>query len=190
MNIILGSGSPSRKAVLSSMGFVFTVISPDIDEKAIRKEDPRELVTAIAQAKMDAVLNLVHEDAIVITSDQVMVVDGNVREKPRSKEEAYEFISTFSTKPQTATSCTVVCNTATGKRLYEVDEVTVTMDPVPDELVQRFVESGEAMKYAGGLAAEHPSFLPYVHFDGEMESLMGLPKVKTLRMIKEVECDD
>lgn len=186
MKIILGSSSPSRKAVLTSMGFVFTVISPDIDEKAIRKEDPRELVEAIAQAKMDAVLALVQEDAIVITSDQVMVVDGKVREKPRSKEEAYEFLSTFSTKPQTATSCTVVCNTATGKRVSAIDEVTVTMDPVPDEYVKTFIESGEAMKYAGGLAAEHPSFLPYVHFDGEMESLMGLPKEKTQKMIEEV----
>lgn len=187
MDIILGSGSLSRKAVLTSMGFVFTVISPDIDEKEIRKDDPRELVTAIAQAKMDAVLQMIHEDAIVITSDQVMVVDGKVREKPRSKEEAYEFLATFSTKPQTATSCTVVCNTATGKRVFAIDEVTVTMDPVPDEYVTSFVESGEAMKYAGGLAAEHPSFLPYVHFDGEMESLMGLPKEKTLKMIKDVE---
>ena len=168
------------------MGFVFTVISPDIDEKAIRKENPRDLVEAIAQAKMDAVLALVQEDAIVITSDQVMVVDGKVREKPRSKEEAYEFLSTFSTKPQTATSCTVVCNTATGKRVSAIDEVTVTMDPVPDEYVKTFIESGEAMKYAGGLAAEHPSFLPYVHFDGEMESLMGLPKEKTQKMIEEV----
>ena len=187
MKMILGSGSPSRKAVLTSMGFAFTVISPDIDEKAIRREDPRELVEAIAQAKMDAVLQMIHEDAIVITSDQVMVVGGHVREKPRSKEEAYAFLSTFSTEPQTATSCTVVCNTANGKRVHAIDEVIVTMDPVPDEYVRSFVESGEALRYAGGLAAEHPSFTPYVHFDGEMESLMGLPKEKTRKMIEAVE---
>lgn len=40
MNIILGSSSPSRKAVLESMGFVFTTISPDIDERAIRLFEP------------------------------------------------------------------------------------------------------------------------------------------------------
>ncbi|MBI5793725.1 Maf family protein [Candidatus Uhrbacteria bacterium] len=125
MTIILGSGSPSRKAVLTSMGFAFTVISPDIDEKTIRSDDPRELVSLIAQAKMDAVLQKVDSEAIVICSDQVMVVGGKVREKPSSKEEAYAFLSTFSTQPQTATSCTVVCNTATGKRVSAIDEVTV-----------------------------------------------------------------
>ena len=187
MNMILGSGSASRKIVLESMGFSFTVISPDIDEKAIRRDDPRELVEAIAQAKMDTVLKLVVEPAIVITSDQVMVVNGKVREKPRSKEEAYEFLSTFSTQPQTATSCTVVCNTTTGKRVFALDEVMVSFDPIPRENIREFVESEQAFKYAGGLAAEHPLFFPYAHFDGEMESLMGLPKEKTRKIMKEVE---
>jgi len=54
------------------MGFVFEIVSPDIDEKAIRRDDPRELVEAIAQAKMDAVLQKIDGDAIVITSDQVL----------------------------------------------------------------------------------------------------------------------
>lgn len=186
MTIILGSSSPSRKVVLESMGFTFTIISPGIDERAIRRDNPRELVTAIAQAKMDAVLAQVEGDVLVICSDQVMVVDGKVREKPTSKEEAYAFISTYSTKPQVATSATVVCNTATGKRACEVVEVTVTFDPIPPENIREFVESGESLKYAGGLAAEHPLFTPFVHVDGEWEALMGLPKVKTLEMMERV----
>lgn len=186
MNIILGSSSPSRKLVLESMGFAFTIISPDIDERVIRRDDPRELVTAIAQAKMDAVLAQVEGEAIVICSDQVMVVDGKVREKPESKEEAYAFISTYSTKPQIATSATVVYNTATGKRVCEVVEVAVTFDPIPPENIREFVESKQVMKYAGGLAAEHPLFTPFVHVEGEWEALMGLPKEKTLEMIEAV----
>lgn len=186
MTIILGSSSSSRKAVLESMGFAFTVISPDIDERAIRREDPRELVMAIAQAKMDAVLAQVKGEAIVICSDLVIVVDGVAREKPESKEEAYAFMATYSTKPQVATSATVVCNTATGKRVCEVVEVTVTFDPIPQENIREFVESEQTMRYAGGLAAEHPLFTPFVHVEGEWEALMGLPKEKTLQMIEAV----
>ena len=186
MNIILGSSSPSRKIVLEAMGFAFTIISPDIDERAIRRDDPRGLVTAIAQAKMDTVLAMVQGDAIVITSDQVIVVDGHVREKPVNREEAYAFMATFAEIPQVATSATVVCNTANGKRVCEVVEVSVTCDPIPEENIREFVETEQALKYAGGLAAEHPLFEPYVHVDGEWEALMGLPKAKTLEMIKQV----
>ena len=169
------------------MGFVFEVISPDIAERAIRRDDPRELVSAIAQAKMDTVLEKVHEEAIVITSDQIMVVDGVVREKPLTKEEAYAFISTFSLKPSVATSCTVVENTATGKREQAVVEVSAIFDPIPEHNVKTFVESGEALRYAGALAAEHPLFRPYVHVDGEWEALMGLPKARTLEMVRLVQ---
>ncbi|TAL50655.1 Maf-like protein [Patescibacteria group bacterium] len=186
MNIILGSSSPSRKAVLEAMGYSFTIISPDINERAIRRDDPRKLVTAIAQAKMDAVLEQVVEDAIVICSDQVMVVDGIVREKPTSKEEAYAFIAAFDQKPQITTSATVVCNTLNGKRICEVVEVTVTFDLIPRENIREFVETEQAFKYAGGLAAEHPLFLPFVHVEGEWEALMGLPKAKTMEMIQKV----
>lgn len=135
---------------------------------------------------MDAVLEKVDGDAIVICSDQVMVVDGKVREKPASKEEAYAFIATYEVMPQVATSATVVCNTVNGRRVCEVVEVSVTFDPIPQENIREFVETEQAHKYAGALAAEHPLFSPFVHVDGEWEALMGLPKQKTLEMIEAV----
>lgn len=187
MRIILGSSSPSRKVVLEAMGFVFDVVSPDIDERAIRRDSPRELVEAIAQAKMDTVLRQIVDDAIVITSDQVIVVDGEVHEKPQTKEEAYQYVATFTRVPQVATGATVVCNTKTGKRLCEVTEVIVTFDPIPEENIREFVESGKALTVAGGLAAEHPLFAPYAHVRGEFEALMGLPKEKTLEMIRRTQ---
>ena len=186
MKFILGSSSPMRREVLQSMGYDFTILPPDIDEKAIRRDNPRDLVQAIAQAKMDAVLEMLSEEAIVITSDMVMVVDGMVREKPISKEQAYEFIADYTVKPQIATSATVVCNSVNGKRVCVVDEVTVTFDHIPEENIREFVESGEALRFAGGLVAEHPLFKPYIQVAGEWESLLGLPKTKVKEMIKSV----
>ena len=186
MNVILGSASRSRKALLGKMGFDFEVIAADIDEKAIRCDVVRELPLKIAQAKMEEVLRHVEGDAIVITSDQVMVAGGVVREKPVSNEEAYAFIRSFEYVSQIATSGTVVVNTKTGKRVSAIDEVYVTFDSIPEENFSKFVESGQALWYAGGLCAEHELFKPFIHFEGEWESLLGLPKEKTLKMIKEV----
>jgi len=109
-----------------------------------------------------------------------------VREKPVSNEEAYAFIRSFEYVSQIATSGTVVVNTKTGKRVSVIDEVYVTFDSIPEENFSKFVESGQALWYAGGLCAEHELFKPFIHFEGEWESLLGLPKEKTLKMIKEV----
>lgn len=55
--IILGSASVARRKILAEMGYEFTVMTADIDEKGIRKEKPEELVMAIAEAKADAIIS-------------------------------------------------------------------------------------------------------------------------------------
>ena len=57
--IILGSSSRWRKDILEKMGYEFTCMSPDIDEKAIRHEDPKEMTLMIARAKGKALLDKV-----------------------------------------------------------------------------------------------------------------------------------
>eukprot|EP00002_Diphylleia_rotans_P017225 TRINITY_DN3345_c0_g1_i4.p1 TRINITY_DN3345_c0_g1~~TRINITY_DN3345_c0_g1_i4.p1 ORF type:complete len:108 (+),score=24.70 TRINITY_DN3345_c0_g1_i4:48-371(+) len=74
MKLILGSSSSFRRE-LAKRHFTCSVetTSPDIDEKAIRRDDPSELVTAIAIAKADALIpRLGKQDAFLITSDQVL----------------------------------------------------------------------------------------------------------------------
>uniref|UniRef100_A0A7N2R6Y0 Maf-like protein n=1 Tax=Quercus lobata TaxID=97700 RepID=A0A7N2R6Y0_QUELO len=76
--IILGSSSMARRQILAEMGFEFTVMIADIDEKELRREKPEDLVMALAEAKADAILSrLQHasqfeEDAratLLITAD-------------------------------------------------------------------------------------------------------------------------
>uniref|UniRef100_A0A2P2KVP8 Maf-like protein DDB_G0281937 n=1 Tax=Rhizophora mucronata TaxID=61149 RepID=A0A2P2KVP8_RHIMU len=52
MQLILGSSSKARQKILAEMGYEFTVMTADIDEKCIRKEKPEELVMALAEAKV------------------------------------------------------------------------------------------------------------------------------------------
>jgi septum formation protein len=54
--IVLGSSSKWRKEVLQKLGYDFICMSPDIDEKAIRHPDPKEMTLMIAKAKAQALL--------------------------------------------------------------------------------------------------------------------------------------
>ncbi|KAK1644447.1 hypothetical protein QYE76_062252 [Lolium multiflorum] len=103
----------------------------DIDEKAIRREKPEELVKALAEAKANAVkLNLPHgcgqdQPTLLITSDQVMVSRGVIRERPRSTEEAREFIKAYSGDRAFAVNYVLVTNLSTGGRKggWDIPEV-------------------------------------------------------------------
>ncbi|XP_057863472.2 uncharacterized protein LOC131071587 [Cryptomeria japonica] len=86
--VILGSSSSSRQSILREMGFDFTIISADIDEKAIRKEKPEELVMVLAEAKAEAIMSklatfnngeLNAEPSLLITADQASKDDPQSR---------------------------------------------------------------------------------------------------------------
>ncbi|PON40868.1 Maf-like protein [Parasponia andersonii] len=55
--IILGSSSIARRKILAEMGYDFTIMTADIDEKSIRKENPEDLVVTLAEAKADAIVS-------------------------------------------------------------------------------------------------------------------------------------
>lgn len=187
MKIILGSSSSRRKEVLQEMGYEFEVVSPDIDEKRIKRNNPSEQVLAVAEAKMKAVLGRVYEPAIVIVADSIVEAEGSVREKPVDKKEAYEFINKFENVPQTVITGVVVANTLTGDQISAVDKVKLIFGQIPKDNIINFVESGEALNYAGGLAFQHPLFLPHINeYDGEEESIKGLPRKITQEMIEEL----
>ena len=116
MKIILGSQSKGRRSVLESMGYEFEVMSSDIDEKAIRFDDPSVLTLALANAKADALLARIHEPAILITADQVVAWNGTIREKAKDENEAREYLRSYAAHPAETVAAVVVVNTATKKR--------------------------------------------------------------------------
>ncbi|CAA0371570.1 unnamed protein product [Arabidopsis thaliana] len=83
--LILGSQSMARKQILAEMGYDFTIVTADIDEKAIRKEKPEDLAEAKAN---EIILKLGGENqftqdsqpTLLITADTVVVYKGVIRE--------------------------------------------------------------------------------------------------------------
>ena len=103
IRVILGSKSATRKQILTEMKVEYETISADIDEKAIRFEDPSALVAELAKAKAEAILERMKKEGdeegkrrtLLITCDQVVVFDGKIREKPESEEEARMFMRSY-----------------------------------------------------------------------------------------------
>ncbi|KAB1220634.1 hypothetical protein CJ030_MR3G009416 [Morella rubra] len=224
--IILGSSSKSRRTILAEMGYEFTILTADIDEKGIRKEKPEDLVMALAEAKADAVISKLHtvnnqvrgdeqtilisadtaeailqrlpigdyvkdaEPTLLLTCDQVVVYEGAVREKPSSKEEARQFLKDYSGGHAATVGSVLVTNLKTGFRKGEWDRVEIYFQEIPDEIIEKVVEEGIVLNVAGGLIIEHPLILPFVkQVVGTTDSVMGLPKALTEKLMREATAD-
>jgi septum formation protein len=88
-DIVLASGSASRRALLDKAGASFLVDPADVDESALKdafKGDPAELALHLAEAKALAVSR--RRPGLVIGADQVLEFDGKIFDKAKDKGEA------------------------------------------------------------------------------------------------------
>ncbi|XP_059293214.1 uncharacterized protein LOC132046561 isoform X10 [Lycium ferocissimum] len=155
--IILGSSSMARRKILVDMGYEFTLMTADIDEKSIRKDNAEELVVALAEAK-------------------VAVYQGIIREKP----------SSYSGGQATVVGSVVVTNLTKGIRKGAWERSEVYFHDIPDEVIDSLIEEGIILNVAGGLMLEHPLTLPFVDtVIGTADSVMGLPRSLTEKLIQE-----
>lgn len=205
--LVLGSKSPSRRAILSAAGAEFKTLVPDIDEKAIGnriQNQPAELVRAIAVAKADAlVARLASATAaddpvvaellglapgtVLLTSDQVVTYRGTIREKPADVAQAREFVQSYSAAP--CGTCGGYClhDIDTGQRVVSDDSTSIIFEPMPANVVDAVIATDELMWCAGALMIEHPAWSPYIkEVQGGLDSVMGLNMSLVSNMLDEL----
>lgn len=188
MRIILGSQSENRRMVLANAGYDFEVMVSDIAEKAIRHNDLYELPLLLAKAKAAALLPRVTTPALLITADQVIVWNGELREKPRDLAEARRYLETFSGSeyPAECVNGIMVTNTKTGESLLEREISKVYFAEIPQKTIEQFLVECNPLKYAGGFTPQSPLLLPHLRIEGSFESVLGLPMDVIAHLIKKL----
>ena len=146
---VLGSGSYTRKLILTNAGYTFSILKADIDERSLgnRADASRasELVLLLANAKADAILPQIPEaykTEILLTADQVVVHDNRILEKPKDRMEAQHFIDGYGRLPCSTVGSIVLTDIQSGKRVTGVDTATIHFDPIPQTVIDRLLDEG------------------------------------------------
>jgi septum formation protein len=186
MKIILGSESKWRKMMLEDMGIKFKVMPANIDEKAIRINDPKELTLSLARAKAAALKTQITGPAILITSDQVVVCDGVILEKPETAEQAKSFLRGYNHSPAEVVTAVVVTNLSTGKTAETVDTSTVFFYLFTEQIIEDLIKDPDVYALCGAFKVSEGFKKQIQRIEGKRDSVIGLPKDATLELIKEV----
>ncbi|PIR68594.1 hypothetical protein COU49_00350 [Candidatus Nomurabacteria bacterium CG10_big_fil_rev_8_21_14_0_10_35_16] len=191
MKIILGSSSVGRKLIMHELAqefrFTFEIMSPDIDEKAIKFDQPSDLVMAIANAKADTLVSRIKEPAILICSDQVVLYENKIREKPVDEKEAREFLQSYANVHPETIGAVVVVNTENGKRASGLQTSKIYFKPLSKEIIDGHIKSGLALSGAGGFSIHDPILKNYIdRIEGGFDSTTGLSKELVKKLISRV----
>ncbi len=182
MAVYLASTSPRRKEILSELITDFRQVSPQVEEKEYPQLTPKEKCIRLSKDKCIAAVNHIREKGmVVIASDTVVDLEGKALEKPRDREDAYCMIHSLSGKTHYVYSAVSVYSA--GKMYTFCDETAVHFDTVPDEVIDKYVDTAEPYDKRGGYAIQ--GFMGnYIHkIDGDYYNVVGLPKEKLKKLL-------
>lgn len=181
MRLILGSASKFKREELEKAGYVFDVLSADIDEKAIRHDDFELLPLLVARAKALALLPKITEPSILVTTDVIAVCNGELREKPVGADEERAWLRSYAIYPVETITGLVVTNTATGERFEGTHKTKIFWRPMGEADIDEIIAKGVVFEAAGGF--EESMLVKHgLKMEGTVDSMRGLP----LDMLKEL----
>ena len=177
--VILASQSPRRRELLTLVGITHEVRPADIDESYFAGEQPLGHAERLARGKAEAV----HApDAIVIGSDTIVVVDGDVLGKPKSKDDARVMLRRLSGRSHVV--ITAVAVAYHGELRSAVEQVDVTFRSLSDEEIDAYIETGEPMDKAGSYGIQGFGATIVERVNGDYFAVMGLPLNRLVRLIE------
>ncbi len=182
--LILASGSPRRRELLAKTGLPFEVRPPDVDERGLPGETPRELVERLALDKASAVATA-EPAAAVLGSDTVVVLGEEVLGKPRDPDHALELIGRLVGRThRVLTGVALVREGGAVSRALSVESVVVMRAAEADEL-RAYVATGESLDKAGGYALQGEGRRFVERVVGSETNVIGLPLDETAALLRE-----
>jgi septum formation protein len=183
-DLILASGSPRRKELLSLYTRKFSVCVSAFDEGGVQAASPAELVEKLARGKCLAVAAQ-HPQSIVIGCDTVVDVGGEVFGKPRDEQDARRMLAALSGR--THAVHTGVC-VACGERCESfVDHCLVRFFPLSQREIDEYVATAEPYDKAGAYAIQGRAALWLDRLEGDYYTIMGLPVSRTARLVEQMK---
>ena len=175
--IVLASGSPRRKEILTGIGASYDVIVSDCDESTAVTE-PAELVQELSKRKAEAVAKDLKGPVIVIGADTVVAYNGSILGKPKDRTDAKRMISMLADDVhQVYTGVSLIIKEETGEsRVITFAECSeVSVDSMTDRQMEEYLDTKEGEDKAGSYAVQGIFAVHIKGIRGDYFNIVGLP---------------
>ncbi|KDN26740.1 septum formation inhibitor Maf [Vibrio fortis] len=204
-SLVLASGSPRRKELLTQLGYEFSVLVTDIEEQQQPDEDAQTYVQRLSLDKAKAALNLIAEqepnsdstvslgsdntaslgsdNIVVLGSDTVVVSQGQVLEKPSDLADCKRMLTQLSDqRHQVMTAVSVV---SADKHKTEIVITDVWFKPLSEQEIEKYWQTGEPCDKAGSYGIQGLGGRFVTRIEGSYYAVVGLPLFETDQLLQE-----
>ena len=182
--LILASSSVFRRKLLQQLQLPFTSVSPDADETPLPGESGDSLAGRLARLKARTVAAQ-QTNSLVIGSDQVAVLNGELIGKPGNHARAVEQLSRACGKTVMFYTGLCLIDSASGREQLIVEPFEAMFRELSDEQIERYLKREQPYDCAGSFRVEALGIALFERLHGDdPNSLIGLPLIRLVQMLE------
>lgn len=180
--LILASASPRRKEILDTAGYSYTVI-PSNAEELVGGADACTLVRENSLRKARDVLALCDGDSVVLGSDTVVCIDGEILGKPKNEADAFAMLKRLSGSTHEVISGYAVIDN--GRESSGACITKVFFRELSDSEINAYIRTLEPMDKAGAYGIQERACIFAKGFEGDFYNIIGLPIAPIYPLLKD-----
>lgn len=183
MKFILASKSERRITYLKTFGFDFEIAKVDLEEK-IFENFPLKTVIYNAYMKAKEVKQLLSTDYVVLGMDTVVLTNRKIFGKPKNEVENVKMLKNLSGQEHSV--ITGIVGLKNDFSFVDYDVTKVRFKNVDEELITRYVDTGEGLDKAGGYAIQGLGAMLIDMVDGSVDNVIGIPLLKVIKILRTI----
>ena len=181
VSLYLASGSPRRQELLTQLGLSFEKVVPGIEELRRPHESAQQYVGRLAREKAQAGVALTAHDLPVLGADTIVILNGEVLEKPRDAAHAAVMLRMLSGNTHQVMTAVALADSQHTLDCLVVTEVTFRT--LSDDDITHYVASGEPLDKAGAYGIQGLGGCFVRKINGSYHAVVGLPLVETYELL-------
>lgn len=178
--LVLVSGSPRRKQILTEAGLRFEIIVPSVDEHIRPELPPEMLVMDLAGQKVKSV----EPDGrrAYLGCDTIVVLNGQVLTKPVDEEDAFRILRKLSGDCHSVFTGLTLLDSRRGRWHQMYEESRVCFNPLDEKAVRAYIATGEPLDKAGAYGIQGMGGFLVDSVEGNIDNVVGLPMTALERL--------
>ena len=182
--LVLASGSPRRRELLSVLDIPFTVVVSNEPEPLLEGIAPREQTVQLALRKARAVASTLSRGWI-IGADTIVVLDGEILGKPTDPADAVAMLQRLRGRDHQVFTGIALVNVSSGAEHTMSVPAIVTMREASDDEIAAYVATGEPLDKAGAYGIQGLGGALVAGYEGCFNAIVGLPLCGVAKLLSE-----
>ena len=185
--ILLASGSPRRREILTNLGFEVHTCTTNIDETSQPNESVDDYVKRMAveknqAAQSDSTRHIL--DAPILSADTVVALHNQILGKPKDVADAQRILTALSGCVHQV--LTAVCVSYQGHEYACIQKNQVQFKSLTQNEIHAYIATGEPMDKAGAYGIQGLGGVFVANLSGSFTGVMGLPVFETMQLLQQI----